>query len=106
MNGILVVNKFLSTEKFRDIYARLESAFSEDEQKHIQFTEVSNKGLASNALAMEAGNDLIMPGGGSFKKEILEGVKSGLITETDVRRCCCRVVESIMHSATQREYIG
>ncbi len=31
MNGILVVNKFLSTEKFRDIYARLESAFSERE---------------------------------------------------------------------------
>lgn len=27
----------------------LESAFSEDEQKHIQFTEVSNKGLASNS---------------------------------------------------------
>lgn len=31
MNGILVVNKFLSTEKFRDIYARLKSAFSERE---------------------------------------------------------------------------
>lgn len=31
MNGALVVNGFLSTEKFRDIYARLESAFSERE---------------------------------------------------------------------------
>lgn len=66
----------------------------------------TNKGLASNAIAMKAGNDLIMPGGGSFKKEILQGVKSGLIAEEDVRRCCANVVKSVLNSATQREYIG
>ena len=66
----------------------------------------TNKGLASNAIAMKAGNDLIMPGGGSFKKEILQGVKSGLIEEADVRRCCANVVKSILDSAIQREYIG
>ena len=66
----------------------------------------TNKGLASNALAMRSGNDLIMPGGGSFKKEILRGVKTGVITEQDVRRCCANVVKAIIHSATQREYIG
>ena len=66
----------------------------------------TNKGQASNAIAMKAGNDLIMPGGGSFKKEILQGVKSGLISEEDVRRCCANVVKSIFNSATQREYIG
>ena len=66
----------------------------------------TNKGQASNAIAMKAGNDLIMPGGGSFKKEIIKGVKSGLITEEDVRRCCANVVKSIFSSATQREYIG
>lgn len=66
----------------------------------------TNKGQANNALAMKAGNDLIMPGGGSFKQEILRGVKSGLITQEDVRRCCANVVRSIMNSATQREYIG
>ncbi len=65
----------------------------------------TNKGQASNALAMKAGNDLIMPGGGSFKKEILNGVKSGLIQEDDVRRCCANVIRSILHSATQRDYI-
>ena len=65
----------------------------------------TNKGQANNALAMKAGNDLIMPGGGSFKKEILAGVKSGLISEEDVRRCCTNVVKSIMNSATQKEYI-
>lgn len=66
----------------------------------------TNKGLASSAVAMKAGNDLIMPGGADFKKEILEGVKSGLIQQEDVRRCCANVVKSILNSATQREYIG
>ena len=65
----------------------------------------TSKGQASSALAMAAGNDLIMPGGGSFKKDILDGVKSGRITEADVRRCCVNVIRSILHSATQREYI-
>jgi len=66
----------------------------------------TNKGQASSALAMAAGNDLIMPGGGYFKKEILSGVKSGLIQEEDVRRCCANVVKSIFDSAIQKEYIG
>ena len=66
----------------------------------------TNRGLANNALAMKAGNDLIMPGGGSFKSEILAGVKSGLITEEDLRRCCANVIKAILHSATQKEYIG
>ena len=65
----------------------------------------TNRGQASNAAAMAAGNDLIMPGGGSFKKEILEGVKSGKITLEDVRRCCGNVVKAIFGSATQKEYI-
>ena len=66
----------------------------------------TNKGLASNALCIKAGNDLIMPGGGYFKKEILRGVKSGLIEEKDVRISCSRVIRAILDSATQREYIG
>ena len=65
----------------------------------------TNKGLGHNALAMKAGNDLIMPGGSSYKKEILAGVKSGMISEEDVRRCCANVVRAIMNSATQKEYI-
>ena len=66
----------------------------------------TNKGQADNAIAMQCGNDLIMPGGGHFKKEILAGVKSGKISEDDVRRCCARVVKSILNSAIQREYIS
>ena len=65
----------------------------------------TNRGQANNALAMKAGNDLIMPGGSSFKKEIIKGVKSGKIREEDVRRCCGNVIKAILQSATQREYI-
>lgn len=66
----------------------------------------TKQGLASNAIAMKAGNDLIMPGGGSYKKEILQGVKSGLIRQEDVRRCCANVIKAVLDSAIQREYIG
>ncbi len=65
----------------------------------------TNKGQASSAIAMKSGNDLIMPGKEFNKKDILQGVKSGLIQEEDVRRCCANVVRSIFNSATQREYI-
>ena len=65
----------------------------------------TNKGQASSALAISAGNDLIMPGGGQFKKDILQGLKSGLIEEEGVKRCCANVVKAIMNSAIQKEYI-
>lgn len=65
----------------------------------------ANKGVANDALAMKAGNDLIMPGSSHNKKEILAGVKSGMISETDVRRCCANVVRAVMNSAIQREYM-
>ena len=65
----------------------------------------TNRGQADNAIAMEAGNDLIMPGGGSFKKAIIKGIKTGKIQTEDVRRCCGNVVKAIMDSAIQKEYI-
>jgi len=43
MNGVIVVNQFLSTEKFRDIYSRLESAFSERE---VTLSLYTNAGLS------------------------------------------------------------
>ena len=41
MKGALVVNNFLATEKFRDIYARLENAFSEREVSLSLYTNSS-----------------------------------------------------------------
>ena len=66
----------------------------------------TNKGQADNGLALKAGNDLIMPGGGSFKKAILASLKKGDITLEDLRRCCGNVIKSILSSAIQKEYIG
>ena len=66
----------------------------------------TNKGLGSNPQCMAAGNDMIMPGGSYFKKDIIAGVRSGEISEEDVRRCCANVVKSILNSAIQKEYIG
>lgn len=65
----------------------------------------TNKGRANNAIAIASGNDLIMPGGGSFKKEILQGMKKGLVSQEDIRRCCGNVLKAIMNSAIQKEYI-
>ena len=66
----------------------------------------TNKGQADDATALAVGNDLIMPGGGSFKKAIHSGLKAGRVTEADIRRCCANVVKSILNSQIQREYIG
>jgi len=66
----------------------------------------TNKGQGDNALAMKAGNDLIMPGTGGNKKEILKGLKNNVISQKDLRRCCANVVKSIFDSAIQKEYIG
>ena len=66
----------------------------------------TNKGQGDNALAMKAGNDLIMPGTGMNKTEILNGLKHNVITQKDLRRCCANVVKSIFASAIQKEYIG
>ena len=54
---------------------------------------------------MMAGNDLIMPGGNGFKKEILGGLQAGTVKEEDLKRCCANVVKSILRSNLQREYM-
>ena len=65
----------------------------------------TNMGQADNGLCMTAGNDLIMPGGKSFRKKIVKAVKKGQVSEDDLRRCCANVVKAIFDSAIQREYI-
>ena len=64
------------------------------------------KGQGDTALAMAAGNDLIMPGGRSYKSAILRGVQQGKINMTDVARCCGNVLRAIFNSQTQKEYVG
>ena len=66
----------------------------------------TNPGQASSALALAAGNDLIMPGGGIFKRDILKGLSDGRLTREQLQRCCANVVRLTLDSAIQREYIG
>lgn len=61
------------------------------------------KGQANSATAMEAGNDLIMPGSRFNKKEILKALKQGLIREEDVRRSAANILRSIVDSDLARE---
>jgi len=64
----------------------------------------TGKGLGNHALALAAGNDLIMPGGGSAEKEILKAVESGNIKEDDVRRCAANVLHGIISSRIYQAY--
>lgn len=65
----------------------------------------TQKGRASSAAALRAGNDLIMPGGSVYKKEILQALRSNLIDEADLRRCCANVIRSILDSDIQKSYV-
>ena len=56
-------------------------------------------------LAMQAGNDLIMPGAAADKRKILSGIRSGRIGEEDLRRCCANVIGAVLNSAIQKEYM-
>ena len=67
------------------------------------FSSIVKKG--TSALAMSAGNDLIMPGEPLSKLAIISAVRKGVICEGDLRRCCCNVVKAIFDSAIQKEYI-
>ena len=66
----------------------------------------TNPRQGDNALAIAAGNDLIMPGGGYFKSQILKGLRSGKVSRQALRQCCGNVVRIIFESPTQREFIG
>lgn len=59
----------------------------------------------NSALAVKAGNDLIMPGEPLSRRAIVKAVKSGTIGKEDLKRCCGNVVKAIMDSATQQEYM-
>ena len=65
----------------------------------------TSKDCAENALCMTAGNDLIMPGGKTEKKDIIKAVREGTISEQSIKRCCANVVKYIFDSQIQKEYI-
>ncbi len=65
----------------------------------------TNPGQGSNPGCIAAGNDLIMPGGRSFKLGVLWAIWTGKLKKEDLRRCCGNVVNAIFQTSVQREYI-
>ena len=66
----------------------------------------TSKGSGDTALCMKAGNDLIMPGGKGFQKEILKGIETGVITDEELKRCCGNVIKLVLESNLQKEYMN
>lgn len=60
----------------------------------------------SNALAMSAGNDLLMPGDPEDVEDILVGIENGTISSTDLDRCCANAIRLIVESRLYQEYMA
>ncbi|MCL2343623.1 MAG: fibronectin type III-like domain-contianing protein, partial [Firmicutes bacterium] len=56
----------------------------------------TGKGLAGNGRAVKAGNDLLCPGGSRYRKALKKDLKAGLVTETEIRLSCARVLEAVV----------
>nr|AGS54216.1 beta-glucosidase [uncultured bacterium contig00107] len=59
----------------------------------------TGKGLADAALALAAGNDLMMPGSKDDKKAILAALKGGTLSVDDLRRSCALVLRDVVEGA-------
>ena len=60
MNGAIIVNQFLSTEKFRDIYARFESAFSEREVSLSLYTNAELVHITGTEIPFHQKPDFVL----------------------------------------------
>ena len=65
----------------------------------------TKKNQGSQWLAIKSGNDLIMPGEGSAKKDIVNAVKKNLLSKEELYLACYNVVRSIFNSALYKEYM-
>ena len=59
---------------------------------------------ASHATAINAGNDLIMPGGAAVRKALLAGLKNGTLDRAALDRSAGRVLELIFKSETCKDF--
>ena len=64
----------------------------------------TNNGLGHTDLAVANGTDMIMPGGSSYEKTILNGLKTGSISLEDLRRAAANIIRSIIYSNVAKKY--
>ena len=60
----------------------------------------TGKGLGGNGAAINAGNDLIMPGGKYYLKALKSALQDGSLKEGELRLCCARVIEAAINGRT------
>ena len=64
----------------------------------------TGKGLGSHVKAIEAGNDLLMPGGKSVARELKQALKAGNLDKSALHRCAGNVLEGILSSRIYQAY--
>ena len=62
-------------------------------------------GLADPANGIKGGNDLHMPGGKQSWNPILKAVKAGTLKEEELDWCCANIIDAVLKSNIQKEYI-
>jgi len=60
----------------------------------------ADRGLASNGLAIKAGNDLICPGGAANRKALKRDLDANLVSHEDIRTSCARILEAAINGRT------
>lgn len=61
-------------------------------------------GQAENDLAIKAGNDMLMPGGGEYKKALRKALKKGTLTREELSVACSHIIRQILSSRVSKEY--
>lgn len=64
----------------------------------------TGKDVGSHSAAIEAGNDLIMPGGKGAVKELRQKLKTGELDRTALKRCAANVIRGITGSRIYQAY--
>ena len=64
----------------------------------------TTKDQGDSALAIAAGNDLIMPGDCNEIREIRRGLKRGTVTVDDLKWCAANIIRSIVYSNVAKKY--
>ena len=64
----------------------------------------TGKDVGSHSGAVEAGNDLIMPGGKGVVKELRQKLRTGELDRTALKRCASNVIRGIAGSRIYQAY--
>ena len=64
----------------------------------------TGKDVGSHSAAIEAGNDLIMPGGKGAVRELRQKLKSGELDRTALIKCAANVIRGITGSRIYQAY--